>query len=95
MKTLLLASAAALTLGIGSAFAAVNGADTTQSAVTGVQSGGYTEPSTASSGATVPYAYNYNGQFVAQPRAQAPMVTVVPRTPSGAEQAYQDDAAGG
>jgi hypothetical protein len=93
MKTLLLASAAVLALGVGSAFAATNytGYGNTQPA-----------PTSAPTGSAVPapgpYAYNngqFNGQFSAAPATQAPAMTVAPPTPLGAAEAYQSDAPGG
>lgn len=94
MKTLLLASAAALTLGVGSAFAATGttGFSNAQPAPTG------SSAVPASPAAPGPYAYNngqYNGQFSAAPSVQAPAAPIAPPTPLGAAEAYQGDAPGG
>lgn len=98
MKTLLLASAAVLALGIGSAFAATNttGFDKPQQAATNMQTGN--NPAGGDAGAApsgVPAPYAYNGQSSAAPRTQAPAMTLVPPTPLGAIEAYQGDAPGG
>jgi hypothetical protein len=98
MKTLLLASAAVLTLGVGSAFAATDstGFGNPQPAATTAQTG--TSPAPAQSTAPGSYAYNngqFNGQFSAAPSAPAPAMKMVPATPLGAAEAYQGDAPGG
>src|ERR1700678_3268383 len=100
MKTLFLAAAAALTLGMGAAFAATNapGFDNAQPAATSVQTGNQTDPTggtsvVASSGAPSTYAYYSPNGLV--PRSAAPALPVARPTPPGAEEAYQSDAAGG
>ncbi len=99
MKTFILASAAALTLGLGSAFAATTttGFDNTQPAVTGSQTGNGTDATGATMGAAPPSAagrYAYNGQFNTASDASSSRTTMVPATPPGALEAYDSDATG-
>jgi len=99
MKTFILASAAVLTLGFGSAFAATNtiGFDGTQPAVAGSQTGNATDATGATTGSIPSSAagrYAYNGQFNTASDASSSRMTMVPATPPGALEAYNGDAMG-
>jgi hypothetical protein len=92
MKTLLLASATVLTLGMGAAFATPSPTGFNSMSNTRVGTSG--DPSgVVASNAPDTYAYMTPQGLV--PRAKAPALPVARPTPLGALEAYQSDAAGG
>jgi hypothetical protein len=83
MKTLILASAAVLSLGVGSAFAQTNSVGTDQPATT------------MQAGTAAPSTYAYNSPQGLVERTEAPALPTPHPTPWGAIEAYASDAAGG
>ena len=93
-KTLLLASAAVLGLGIGSSFAATYGAGANN---TPTVQNDPNAPSTYQPAPAAPQPYAFFSPYASQNSrlgAAGPM-TVVPATPRSAQEAYSSDAPGG